>query len=83
MCDSNSEIIQRTIEYMMDFLEQPHPVFGGLPVCPFTRKARLTNQILYKVDDFDVNSVSCLLTRCLLSRCLLSRCLLSRCLLNF
>ena len=56
MCDSNSEIIQRTIEYMTDFLEQPHPIFGGLPVCPFTRKARLSNQILYKVDHFDINS---------------------------
>lgn len=56
MCDSHSEIIQRTIEYMMDFLEQPHPIFCGLPVYPFTRKARLSNQILYKVDRFDVNS---------------------------
>ncbi|EAW33856.1 hypothetical protein [Lyngbya sp. PCC 8106] len=56
MCDSSSEIIQRTIEYMTDFLEQPHPIFGGLPVCPFTRKARLSNQILYKVDHFDINS---------------------------
>ncbi|MFY7802386.1 MAG: hypothetical protein ACOVQ7_03070 [Limnoraphis robusta] len=56
MCDSSDKIIQRTIEYMMDFLEQPHPIFGGLPVFPFTRKARLSNQILYKVDRFDVNS---------------------------
>lgn len=56
MCDSDSLIIQRTIEYMIDFLEQPHPVFGGLPVCPYARKARLSHQILYKVDRFDVNS---------------------------
>ncbi|ERT04324.1 hypothetical protein M595_5723 [Lyngbya aestuarii BL J] len=55
MCSSNSDIIQRTIEYMTNFLEQPHPVFGGLPVCPYTRKARLSNQILYKVDHFGVN----------------------------
>ena len=60
MCDSSDKIIERTIEYMRNFLEQPHPVFGGLPVCPFTRKARLNNQIIYKVDDFDVNySLNC------------------------
>ena len=55
MCDSTSEIIRRTVEYMANFLEQPHPVFGGLPVCPFTRQARLNDQILYKVDSFDFN----------------------------
>ncbi|WP_413167163.1 hypothetical protein ACL6C3_10745 [Capilliphycus salinus ALCB114379] len=56
MCNFSDKIIEQTIEYMMDFLEQPHPVFGGLPVCPYTRKARLSNKILYKVDDFYMNS---------------------------
>ena len=37
-------------------MEQPHPVFGGLPICPFARKARLDGDILYKVDRFQLNT---------------------------
>ncbi|HAA30709.1 MAG TPA: hypothetical protein DCE56_27245 [Cyanobacteria bacterium UBA8553] len=40
------------VEYMDEFLEKPHPMFGGLPVCPFARKARLEARILYKVYRF-------------------------------
>ena len=44
------------IEYMKEFLEKPHPVFGGLPICPFARKARLDGDILYKVDRFQLDT---------------------------
>jgi hypothetical protein len=37
------------VEYLETVLERPHPVFGGLPICPFSKKARLQNKILYKV----------------------------------
>lgn len=50
--DSEAEVIQRMVEYMKEFLEKPHQVFRGLPVCPFARKARLDNRILYKVHRF-------------------------------
>ncbi|MEO8892842.1 MAG: hypothetical protein ABI417_15215 [Coleofasciculaceae cyanobacterium] len=50
--ESEAEIIERMVEYMKEFLEKPHQVFQGLPICPFARKARLDNQILYKVHRF-------------------------------
>ena len=53
---SDSEVIDTMIKYMREFLEQPHPVFGGLPICPFARKARLDGDILYKVDRFQLNT---------------------------
>lgn len=50
--DSEAEVIHRMVEYMKGFLEKSHQVFGGLPICPFARKARLDNRILYKVHRF-------------------------------
>lgn len=44
------------VEYMKEFLEKPHQVFQGLPICPFARKARLENRILYKVHCFSSHS---------------------------
>ena len=54
--DSDSEVIEIMVEYMKDFLEKPHVVFWGLPVCPFARKARLESRILYKVYRFFTHS---------------------------
>ena len=42
-------IIDQMVSYLETVLEKPHPVFGGLPICPFSKKARLQNRILYKV----------------------------------
>lgn len=50
--DSEAEVIHRMVEYMKEFLEKPDQVFRGLPICPFARKARLENRILYKVHRF-------------------------------
>ncbi|HEY9903702.1 MAG TPA: hypothetical protein V6D43_14980 [Candidatus Sericytochromatia bacterium] len=44
------------VEYMKEFLEKPHWLFPGLPVCPFARKARLENRILYKVHRFSLDA---------------------------
>jgi len=55
MINSDLEIINSMIEYMQNFLEQPHRVFGNMPVCPFVGKARLQNNILYQVYRFSSN----------------------------
>lgn len=52
MNESDTEIIESTLRWMTQFVELPHSVFGDLPVCPFTKKARLANQILFKVERF-------------------------------
>lgn len=52
MNESDTEIIESTLRWMTEFVELPHPVFGDLPVCPFTKTARLANQILFKVERF-------------------------------
>lgn len=46
-CETN--VIATMVQYLETVLEQPHPVFGGLPICPFSKKARLQNKIFYKV----------------------------------
>ncbi|MEG4235501.1 hypothetical protein QUA40_25890 [Microcoleus sp. Pol11C3] len=52
MNESDTEIIESTLRWMTEFVELPHPVFSDLPICPFTKKARLTNQILFKIERF-------------------------------
>jgi hypothetical protein len=32
-----------------EFIEQPHDIFAGLPVCPFARAARLKQTIRFEV----------------------------------
>lgn len=54
MNESDTEIIESTLRWMTQFVELPHSVFGDLPVCPFTKKARLANQILFKVERFSM-----------------------------
>lgn len=39
---------QKIEEYMIRFLEVPHEAFSGLPPCPFARKERLENRVIYK-----------------------------------
>ncbi|WP_333228887.1 hypothetical protein [Microcoleus sp. BR0-C5] len=52
MNESDTEIIESTLRWMTEFVELPHPVFSDLPICPFSKKARLTNQILFKIEPF-------------------------------
>jgi hypothetical protein len=47
---NDAEIIQIMTDHMASFLEKPHPAFGNLPICPYARKARLDNKILFKVE---------------------------------
>ncbi len=61
MSDRDDRVISDMLQYMKDFIEVPHPVFGNLPVCPFARKARLDRAIMFRVyrfaeRDLEVNS---------------------------
>lgn len=37
--------IQETKKFLKGVVEQPHPVFAGLPPCPFARKERIEKKI--------------------------------------
>ncbi|MEG4587381.1 hypothetical protein QUA54_19510 [Microcoleus sp. MOSTC5] len=52
MNEYDTEIIESTLRWMTEFVELPHPVFSDLPICPFSKKARLANQILFKIERF-------------------------------
>ena len=52
MNESETEIIESTVRWMTEFVELPHPIFSDLPICPFAKKARLANQILFKIERF-------------------------------
>jgi len=45
----HAEIVRELTQYIIDFVEQPQPKLGNLPVCPFARKARLENRIQFEV----------------------------------
>src|SRR3954465_1732331 len=52
---SPDAIVQAVQHWSEDFIESPHPIFGGLPVCPFARAARLRGSIRFEVRPFDVH----------------------------
>jgi hypothetical protein len=45
----HAEIVRELTQYIIDFVERPHPKLGNLPVCPFARKARLEKRIRFEV----------------------------------
>ena len=45
------------IDYLQNVIEQPSPVFGGLPICPFSRQARIHHRILYKLFPFSASDL--------------------------
>jgi len=45
-------VIAAMTQYLRDVLEQPHPVFGGMPICPFAQRARLDHKIDFQVYRF-------------------------------
>lgn len=53
-----SAIIDEMVRYLSSTLEQPHSVFGELPICPFARQARLNHQIQFWVHPFDRTSIA-------------------------
>ena len=45
-------VLDAVISWSEQFIEQPHEVFGGLPVCPFARAARLKQTIRFEIRPF-------------------------------
>lgn len=41
------------LQWSADVIEQPHRLFGNLPICPFAKAARLKNAIRFEVLPFD------------------------------
>ena len=52
---SPEAVVQEVLRWSEDFVETPHPIFGGLPVCPFARAARLRDSIRFEVLEFDAD----------------------------
>jgi hypothetical protein len=46
------DVIDAVVKWSEDFIEQPHEIFGGLPVCPFARAARIKQTIRFEVRPF-------------------------------
>ncbi|MBD2384955.1 hypothetical protein [Cylindrospermum sp. FACHB-282] len=60
MTNSDVEIINSMVEHMRNFIEKAHPVFGNMPVCPFSQKAREQETIIYQVYPFSsINDLNC------------------------
>jgi len=47
-------VIAAVLKWSEDFIEQPHEIFGGLPICPFARSARLRRTIRFEVRAFSM-----------------------------
>jgi hypothetical protein len=47
-----ADVIDAVVRWSEGFIEQPHEIFGGLPVCPFARAARLKQTIRFEVRRF-------------------------------
>lgn len=54
MPHSEALIIQEMVTYLKQVIEKAHPAFGEMPICPFSRKARLANKIRYQVHEFSI-----------------------------
>ena len=46
---SRDDVIAEMLRWSEDFIERPHRVFGGLPICPFAKAARLRQSIRFEV----------------------------------
>ncbi len=47
--------IAAVVKWSETFIEHPHEIFGGLPICPFARAARLKETIRFEVRPFAVD----------------------------
>jgi hypothetical protein len=53
--DVTEAVVAEVLSWSANALERPHPIFGGLPVCPFARAARLKASIHFEVRAFSVD----------------------------
>jgi hypothetical protein len=42
---SDDKLILEEVNKYIDYLEKPSENFGGMPVCPFVKKERLTESV--------------------------------------
>lgn len=42
------EVEEQLLTWIKSFVEQPHPLMNGWPVCPYARQARISNNIVIK-----------------------------------
>jgi hypothetical protein len=49
---TRDDVIAEMVRWSEDFIEQSHPIFGGLPMCPFAKAARLKQSIRFEVQGF-------------------------------
>ena len=55
MTRGESDVVAAIVKWSESFIEQPHEIFSGLPVCPFARAARLKETIRFEVRSFDMD----------------------------
>jgi hypothetical protein len=46
--DTIDDVVAAVVKWSAAFLEQPHEIVGGLPICPFARAARLKETIRFE-----------------------------------
>ncbi|MEB3829811.1 hypothetical protein [Phormidium sp. CCY1219] len=52
MRDSKEKIMEGMADHLKNFVEKPSPAFGGLPICPFSKKGRQDGKIMYEIHPF-------------------------------
>jgi hypothetical protein len=50
--DRDQDVRDTVLKWSEDVIEQPHEMFGGLPICPFARAARLKETIRFEIRSF-------------------------------
>lgn len=51
--ESPDAVVAAVLQWSAAVIEQPHRIFGNLPVCPYAKAARLKNAIRFEVLPFD------------------------------
>lgn len=52
-----NKVLKEYLEYQINFIERPHPVFNSLPICPYARWARTNDKIFYNVIPFPAEDI--------------------------
>ena len=50
---ASAAVIDRLTRHIEEFVQRPHPGFGGQPVCPFARRARAAGRVHIAVVPFN------------------------------
>jgi hypothetical protein len=50
-------VLKEIVNHNIEFVEEPHPQFDNLPVCPFAKKARMDDQIQYETCNLNISDM--------------------------